>query len=149
MTNPKIAHPGLEAGKEGRYFYGWVNGKSDVAVREVLTEVGFLNELAPDRRYIVTMFYFHLHTLSDWVTVEFGTTVNSDGSGAFTARTPQFRVDTGNVQSGSDPSYVPFYDAPIVLTDADGGAFTARVQGNDANAEFGLGYNGYYEEIGE
>jgi len=143
----KLPHPGLVAAIEGRDFVGWVNDRSGVAAETVLTDVGFLGELEEGRRYIVTMFYMHLHTLSDWVSAEFGTTVNNDGSGAFTPLTPKFHVDTGNVQSGADPSFIPLWERPIVVTSANGGAFTARVQGNDAAAEFTLGYNGYYEEI--
>ena len=145
--NPKLPHPGLIAGREGRYFYGWVNDLSGIAAETVITNAAFMGELQDNRRYIVTMFYMHLSTLSDWVTAEFGVTVNNDGSGAFTARTPKFRIDTGNVQSGSAPVMTAFGDVPIVLTKADGGAFTARVQGNDAGATMTLGFNGYYEVI--
>ena len=105
--NPKLPHPGLIAGREGRYFYGWVNDKSGIAAATVLTDVGFLGELQSNRRYIVSLFYMYCSTLSDWVTTEFGVTVNNDGSGAF----------------------------------------TARVQGNDAGATMTLGFNGYYEVI--
>ena len=145
--NAKIAHPGLEAGREGRYFYGWLNDLSGIAAETVLTNAAFLGELQSGRRYIVTMFYMHLSTVSDWVTTEFGTTVNSDGSGAFTPRTPKFRIDTGNVQSGRAPAFTHMDNLPIVLTAADGGAFTAQVQGNDAGATMTLGFNGYYEVI--
>ena len=145
--NPKLPNPGLEAAKDGRYFYGWVNAKSGIAAETVLTDVGFLGELQGQRRYFITMLYMHLSTVSDWVTVEFGTTVNSDGSGAFTPRTLQFRIDSGNVQSGRDPSWLSMDDLPICLTDANGGAWTARVQGNDAGATLFIGYNGYYEEV--
>ena len=145
--NPKLPNPGLEAAKDGRYFYGWVNAKSGIAAETVLTDAGFCRELYEHTRYFVVMLYMHLSTLSDWAEIEFGTTVNPDGSGAFTPRTPIFRIDTGNVQSGRDPQWLSMDNVPICLTDADGGAWTARVQGNDAGATLYIGYNGYYEVI--
>ena len=145
--NPKLPNPGRIAAIEGRYFYGWANARTGIAAQTVLTDAGFLGELLDRRRYFITMLYLNLSTLSDWVTVEFGTTVNADGSGAFTARTPLFRIETGNVQAGRLPAWIHMDELPIVLTDADGGAWTARVQGNDAGASLTIGYNGYYEVI--
>ena len=145
--NPALPNPARIAAIDGRYFYGWANARTGIAAETVLTDVGFLGELHVRRRYFVVMLYLNLSTISDWVTVEFGTTINGDGSGAFTPRTPLFRIDTGNVQSGRQPSWLSMDNLPIVLTSADGGAWTARVQGNDAGASLTIGYNGYYEVI--
>ena len=74
--NPKLPNPGRIAAIEGRYFYGWVNAKTGIAAETVLTDAGFLGELQSNRRYFITMLYLNMSTVSDWVTVEFGTTVN-------------------------------------------------------------------------
>ena len=145
--NPKFPNPGILAARDGRYFYGWVNNLSGIAAATIITNPAFLGELQQNRRYYVSMFYMNLSTISDWVTCEWGVTANPDGSGTFTPRTPIFRIDTGNVQSGRAPSFTHMDNLPIVLTDAAGRAFTARVQGNDAGATMTLGYNGYYEVI--
>lgn len=144
--NPKIADPALEAARDGRSFCGFVNGKTGIASSTVLTDSGFLLQMVAGRRYFITCFYMYLSTTSDWVTVEWGVTPHNSGGGAFTAKTVKFRIDTGNVQSGQMPSLTRM-SPPMTFTTDDGGAFTARVQGNDANAALTVGYNGFYEEL--
>ena len=140
-------NPGYVAAIEGRYFYGWVNALTGIATETILTSSGFMGIIEPRKRYIIPLLYLNLATTSDWVTVEWGVTVSQDGGGTFTPRTPIFRIDTGNVQSGTAPSFINLGDLPIALTSAHGGAWTARVQGNDADASLTLGFHGYYEVI--
>jgi hypothetical protein len=145
--NPKVSNPGLEAGRDGRNIGGWVNGKSGIATKQLLTDDTMVLELEEGKRYVICLFYLHLHTLSDWVAVEWGTTVNADGSGAFTAYTPEFHVDTGNVQSGSDPVFMDLGMVPLVLTAEDGGAWACRAQANDADATAAFGFYGWWEYL--
>ena len=142
--NPKFPNPGLIAAKEGRSFCGYVNAKTGIDSETVLTDSGFLLELQSGRRYVIGCFYMYLSTVSDWATAEWGVAANPDGSGTFTAKSVRFRIDTGNVQTGSMPSLTRM-DPPMVFTIADGRAFTAQVQGNDAAAPLTLGFNGWWE----
>jgi hypothetical protein len=147
-TNGKsgLPQPGLDAARDGRTVCGFVNAKTGIDTEAVLTDAAFIHALASDERLVVTCFHMHINTASDWVTAEFGVTENADGSGAFTALTLKFRVESGAAAVGAEPALVHF-DPPIALTTATGQrAFTARVQGNDAAASLTLGYNGWTEE---
>jgi hypothetical protein len=140
-----MPQPGLDAAREGRAFCRKVNAKTAINAATVLTDAGFLLALEHGKRYIVSGFYMHLGTVSDWVTAEIGLAQNADGSGTFTALSPMFRVDTGAAASGADPHQSPI-DPPLCVTAADGGALTARVLGNDADAALTLALNGWSEE---
>jgi hypothetical protein len=146
-TNSKsgMPQPGLDASREGRAFCRKVNAKTNIDTATVLTDAGFLLALEHGKRYIVRGFYMHLGTVSDWATAEIGMAQNADGSGTFTALSPLFRIDTGAAASGADPHQTTI-EPPLCVTQADGGALTARVQGNDAAASLTLALNGWEEE---
>ena len=141
-------NPGYIASLEGRSICLKVNGKTGIATQAVLTDSTFLQPIGFGERLVLTCFYMYLSTVSDWVTVEFGVTEHDNGSGNFTSMTPLFRLDTGDKKTDSSPSVTPM-NPPMVLTRAHGGAFTARVQGNDATAALTLGVNGWTEDIRE
>ena len=147
-TNGKtgLPQPGLDAAREGRGFCRKVNAKTAINTQAVLTDAGFLLPLEHGKRYIVRGFYMHLGTVSDWVTAEIGVTQNADGSGTFTALGPLFRIDTGAALASADPHQTSI-DPPLAVTQADGGALSARVQGNDAGASLTLALNGWEELI--
>jgi hypothetical protein len=146
-TNSKtgLPQPGLDAAREGRAFCRKVNAKTGIDTAAALTDAGFLLPLEHGKRYVVRGFYMHLSTVSDWVTAEIGVTQNADGSGTFTALGPLFRIDTGAALASADPHQTSI-DPPLVVTVADGGALSARVQGNDAGAALTFALNGWEEE---
>ena len=140
----KAPNPGLDAAREGRTFCGKVNAKVSIDSETVLTDSGFIQAIPTGKRLVMTCFYMYLSTASDWVTAEFVTTANADGSGVITVLTPKFRIDTGATVALSTPTLVHF-DPPLVVS-LDGGALTAQVQGNDAAAALTLGMNGWEED---
>ncbi|RLC82298.1 MAG: hypothetical protein DRJ03_19230 [Chloroflexi bacterium] len=148
MTESKagLPQPGLDAAREGRAICLKVNEKTGIDSETVLTDSTLLKPIPHGERLVITCFYMYLNTVSDWVTMETVTTANEDGSGTITALSPKFRIDTGNTRSGNSPSLVVF-NPPIVIARTDTArAFTARVQGNDADASLTLGFNGWLED---
>ena len=142
---PRNIDDSLVASREGRGLCLKVNDKSGTnAADTVLTDAGFLYAIPTGERAVITCFYVHLSTVSDWVWFEIGYTANADGSGAFTALTPKLRVDTGVAADGQAPT-VTQLSPPIIVKDTTGGALTAQVRTNDAGATFTLAFNGWHE----
>ena len=148
MTDNKdgMPRPELDAAREGRTFYKWVNDQAAInAAVTVLTDAGLLMAIADGYRYVITSFMIHLTTVSDTVAMDFVTTVGADGSGIATAVSPHFHLATGAALAEDTP-YIAHLNPPIVLTHKDGcHAFTARGQTNDAGAAVTVGYSGWYE----
>ena len=146
-TNGKtgLPQPGLDAAREDRDLYRYVTATTGIATAAVITNATFLLQIHPNEKSVITSFTMGLSTVEDWVTAVFGTTENQDGTGDFTAMTPQFRVDTGTAMENAGPILLTF-NPPLVVDRSDGQAFTAWVQGNDANAALTLGYFGWYEQ---
>ena len=140
----KDPNPGLSAAREGRSFCGYVNAKTGIASETVLTDSTFIQAIGTGKRLVMTCFYMYLSTASDWVTVEFVTTANADGTGAITVKSPKFRIDTGVAVALSTPTMVRL-DPPLIVN-LDGGALSAQVQGNDAVAALTLGMHGWEED---
>ena len=141
----KDPNPGLSAAREGRAFCGWVNAKTGIATEAVLTDSTFIQAVPIGKRLVMTCFYMYCSTASDWVTAEFCTTANADGSGVITVKSPEFRIDTGATVALSTPTLVHL-DPPLIVTTDDGLALTAQVQGNDAGAALTLGIHGWEED---
>ena len=139
-----VCDPGLNAAREDRDFYRYVNATTGIGTAAVLTDASFLLQMHPNERSVITSFTMYLSTVSDWVTAVFGVTENNDGSGIFTAMTPQFRIDSAGALVQVGPILLSF-DPPLVVDRGDGQAFTAYVQGNDATAALTLGFSGWYE----
>jgi hypothetical protein len=147
MTDSKtgLPQPGLDAAREGRTINGYVNAKTGIDTAATLKDATFLTVIPIGKRIVVTCFYMYLSTVSDWATVTWGVTENSDGTGTYTGYTVQFREDTGAALAELQPALIHF-DPPLAFTRDHGQAFTAYVQGNDAAAALTLGYAGWLEE---
>lgn len=137
--------PGLDAAREGRAIRGYVNAKTGLDSEVVLTDSTLLKVIPIDERLIITNYYMYLSTVSDWVTVEFVVTENEDGSGAITALSPKFRIDTGASVAASVTNQVTIWPTPICVTRAMGHAFSVQVLANDAAAALTFGFNGWTE----
>lgn len=146
-TNSKAGfpQPGLDAAREGRSFCGYVNAKTGIDAGPVLTDSTFLQEIPFGKRLVMSCFYMYLSTASDNVTVEFVTTANSDGTGAVTVHSGQFRLDTGAALAQQSPSLITL-PVPLIVSRTDGEALSARVTGNDAAAALTLMFHGWEED---
>jgi len=140
-----IPEPGLEAAREGRVIWGYVNEKTGIDTTAALTDSDFIQNIEVDKRYVITQAYMHLSTDSDSVEVAFGVTEQANGAGGFTAKTAQYRLETGTQTSEAQPSFLNF-NPPLVVTKDDGDCFTAQVTGNDASAALTLEYRGLKED---
>ena len=142
-----LSEPALAAARAGTAFCRKVNGKAGInAAPTVLTDAGLLMPTVAGYRDIITCLYAYLSTFTDSCEFEIGYTANADGTGAFTAITMMFGLDTGAASSVPSPSLTPL-DPPIVVTPAMGGAWTIRAQTNDAGATVTFGLNGFREAI--
>ncbi len=140
-----LPQPGLDAAREGRDVFGYVNATTGIDTKGVLTDATFLRALRADKRLVINRFSVALSTVEDWVTVAFGVTEEADGGGVFTPHTVEYRINTGAEHAGPTPNELVL-DPPIVVTQDDGQAFTAEVQGNDSGAALTLGYRGWEED---
>jgi hypothetical protein len=140
-----LPRPGLDAAREGRDVWGYVNEKTSINTTAALTDDTFYTDIPQGKRLVVTQAYMHLGTASDTVEVEFGVTSAAAGGGDFTAVTGMYQLETGTVASEAQPSFLRF-DPPIAVTKDDGDCFTAQVTGNDASAELTLEYRGWLED---
>jgi len=142
-----FADAGLAAARAGLCFCRKLNEKTGInGAATVLTDAGLLYATAAGYRDIVTCIYAHLNTASDQCEFEIVVTENANGSGAVTALTPLFQVDTGATNDAATPVITPFYP-PLVITEAMGGAWTIRAQTNDAGASVTFGLNGWREPV--
>jgi len=142
-----FADVALAAARAGLAFCQKLNAKTGInAVATVLTDVGLLKATAVGYRDIITCIYSHINTASDWCQFEIGATANADGSGAFTAMTPLFRIETPATKEANTPEVTNF-SPPIIVTNAMGGAWTIRAQTNDAGASVTFGLNGWREAV--
>ena len=140
-----LPKPGLDAAREGRSFFRYVNEKTGIDTTGTLTDDTFYLNIEPGKRYVINQMYMHLGTDSDNVEVEFGVTSEAAGTGDFTAHTVMYQMETGTAASEVEPNLAKF-DPPIVVTQDDGESFTAQVTGNDASAELTLEYRGWEED---
>ena len=140
----KDPNPGLSAAREGRTFCGWVNAKTAINSETVLTDSTFIQEIPNGKRLVLTCFYMYVSTASDWARMELVTTGNADGSGVITVKSGQFRLDTGAAVAMTSPN-LTHLDPPLIVTSNDGGALTAQVLTNDADAALTLMLHGWLE----
>jgi len=140
-----LPKPGLDAAREGRSFFGYVNEKTSLNTEAVLTDSTFLREIPQGKRLVIKSFYMHLSTADDTAKVTWVTTDNADGSGDDTAQSVQYHEETGAEFTGTEPQEVDL-EVPIVVTRDDGHAFSASVVTNDAGATLTLGYRGWEED---
>jgi len=136
----------LEAVRAGLGFCQKVNKKDSLDSQTVLTDAGLLKTTSSGYRDIITGVYAHLNTASDWCEFEVGYTANADGSGAFTALTPLFRIETPANNDSAAPQQMRLDNTPICIEASDGGAWTIRAQTNDAAASVTFALNGWREE---
>jgi len=141
----KDPNPSLNAARDGRSFCGWVNAKTALSSEAVLTDSTFIQEIPIGKRLVLNCFYMYVSTASDWATMELVTTGNADGSGTITVKTGQFRLDTGAAVAMTSPNLTRL-DPPLVVTSNDGGALTAQVLTNDADAALTLMLYGWEED---
>lgn len=147
-TNAKdgMPRPEVDAGREGRTFCRWVNGKAAInAAATVLTDAGLIMPILDGYRYFIACLFMNVDTASDTLAVDLVCTQGADGSGIVTAISPQFHISTGVAADGRQPQLTAI-NPPIALTHKDGyHAVTFRAQTNDAGAEATLGFTGWYE----
>lgn len=147
-TNSKqgLPRPGLDAAREGRSFFGYVNDKASLNSEAVLTDSTFLRVIEEGKRLVIASFFMHLSTVDDTAKVIFVTTDHADGTGNVTYHTVQYHEETGAEFTSTEASE-RMLDPPIAVTQADGHAFSAQVVTNDAGATLTLGYRGWTEDI--
>ena len=104
----------------------------------------FIQEIPNGKRLVLTCFYMYVSTASDWARMELVTTGNADGSGVITVKSGQFRLDTGAAVAMTSPN-LTHLDPPLIVTSNDGGALTAQVLTNDADAALTLMLHGWLE----
>ena len=113
----------------------------------VLTDSGFLVAIPSGKRIVVTCFYAHLNTNSDWLDFEFVYTANANGTGDVVALSPKFRIETGAANSADAPVITQINPPLVVPYSATSKALSMRVQTNDAAASVTLGMNYWLEDI--
>lgn len=134
-----LPQPGLDASREGRRIFGYVNGISGLGTEAVLLNTTFLKAVPVGSRLVITSFHMALSTADDDVTVEFVGTETDAGAGAVTILSQTFQIASG-VQAP-----MAFFDPPIVVNRDVAHAFSARVESNDQSATIYLGYYGWIE----
>lgn len=140
-----ISTPGLTASREGRSFCRKVNAKTGIhAAATVLTDAGLIQTTAAGYRDVICGMYSHLNTPSDWCEYEIVVTANADGTGAVTALSPMFRIESPAVNDANSAHQETIYP-PLVITPAMGGAWTVRAQTNDAGCSVTFAFNGWRE----
>jgi hypothetical protein len=113
----------------------------------VLTDSGFLVAIPSGKRIVVTCFYAHLNTASDWLDFEFIYTANANGTGDAVALSPKFRIETGTANQADSPTITQIHPPLVIAYSATSKAVTMRVQGSDASASATLGMNYWLEDI--
>lgn len=142
-----IADAGLAAARAGRGFCQKLNAKTGInAAATVLTDAGLIKATTVGYRDVVCGMYTHLNTPSDWCEFEIVVTANADGSGAVTALSPMFRVESPAVNDDASAHQETIYP-PLVITTAMGGAWTVRAQTNDAGCSVTFAFNGWREAV--
>lgn len=142
-----LSTPGLAAARAGTTFCLLVNKKSGInGGPTVLTDASLLKAILAGYRDVIRCIYAHMGTASDWCEFEIGCTANADGTGAFTAMTPLFSIESPTNRDAAAP-HITDFDPPIIITPSMGGAWTIRAQTNDAAASVTFGLNGWSEQI--
>ena len=142
-----VANAELTAARLGLAGFAKLNAKTGIADVTVLTDSGFLVAIPTGKRIVVTCFYAHLNTNSDWLDFEFVYTANANGTGDVVALSPKFRIETGAANSADAPVITQIHPPLVVAYSATSKAVTMRVQGSDASASATLGMNYWLEDI--
>ena len=140
-------HTGLYMARMGSTVCLKGNDKDTLSAGVVQTTAGEFSAIPEGSAIVLTCFYMHLSTASDWVTMEIGYTSAADGTGDFVAATPKFRIDTGDKKTGTAPSMVAF-DPPMHISySVTSKAVAVKLTTNDDSATVTFGVNGWLEEI--
>ena len=142
-----VCNAELVAARLGNAGCAKVNAKTGIADITVLTDSGFLVAIPSGKRIVVTCFYAHLNTASDWLDFEFIYTANANGTGDAVALSPKFRIETGTANQADSPTITQIHPPLVIAYSATSKAVTMRVQGSDASASATLGMNYWLENI--
>jgi hypothetical protein len=142
-----FADSGLNAARLGLAGCAKLNTKTGLDTPTVLTDSGFLVAIPSGKQIVVTCFYAHLNTASDWLDFEFVYTENANGTGTVVALSPKFRIETGTANSSESPVITQVHPPLVVAYSATSKALTMRAQTNDSAASATLGMNYWLEDI--
>ena len=137
----------LKAAREGRAGCAKLNAKTGInAASAVLTDTGFLIPLTTGQAVVLTCFYVHLNTPSDWLDFELVYTANANGTGDVVAMSPRMRIETGAANSNEAPTVTPIDPPAYVAYSTTSKAVSMRVQTNDTAASATIGLNYWTED---
>mgnify|MGYP001128644899 CR=1 FL=1 len=143
-----VCDAGLVAARLGLAGCAKVNAKPGInASAAVLTDTGFLVAIPEGQRIVVTCFYVHLNTASDYLDFELVYTAAANGTGDVVALSPKMRIETGTANQADAPTVTQLYPPAVVAYSATAKAFSMRVQTNDADASATLAFNYWLEGI--
>ena len=140
-------HPstGLYMARQGNTICLKGNDKDTLSAGVVQTTAGEFSAIPENQAAVITCYYLHLSTVSDYVELELGQAANADGTGDFVALTPKFRIDTGDKKTGAQPSVTRF-DPPIYIEySATAKSVVVKLTANDDDATATFGVNGWLE----
>ena len=136
---------GLYMARQGNTICLKGNDKDTLSGGVVQTTAGEFSAIPENQAAVITCYYLHLSTLSDYVELELGNTAAADGSGDFVALTPKFRIDTGDKKTGAQPG-VTYLDPPIYIKySATAKAVAVKLTASDDSATATFGCNGWLE----
>lgn len=136
---------GLFRSRSGDGWCIWKNAGDTASGTVVPNGAGEFQAITAGMAAVITGLYMHLSTASDDMSLEVGCTANADGSGTFTAMTPEFRIETGATNFGIEPHIIHFVP-PLYVKDTTGAAIAVRITTNDDAATYYYGLHGWQEE---
>jgi len=143
-----VCDAALVAARLGNAGCAKLNAKTAInEASAVLTDTGFLVAIPSGQRIVVTCFYAHLNTASDWLDFEFVYTAAANGTGDVVALSPKFRIETGTANQADSPVITQINPPLVVAYSATAKALSMRVQTKDADASATLGFNYWLENI--
>jgi len=124
------------------------NDKDTLSAGVVQTTTGEFSAIPEGQAAVITCYYLHLSTVSDYVEMEIGQAAAADGTGDFVAGTPKFRIDTGDKKTGAQPG-VTYFDPPMYIKySTTSKSVVVKLTANDDSAVVTFGVNGWLEETG-
>ena len=138
-------HTGLYMARQGNTICLKGNDKDTLSAGVVQTTAGEFSAIPSGQAAVITCYYLHLSTISDYVELEIGQAAAADGTGDFVAVTPKFRIDTGDKKTGAQPG-VTYFDPPLYIEySATSKSVAVKLTANDDSAVVTFGVNGWLE----
>jgi hypothetical protein len=143
-----VASAELTASRLGLAGCAKLNAKTGInAASAVLTDTGFLVAIPAGKRIVITCFYVHLNTPSDWLDFELVYTAAANGTGDVVALSPRMRIETGAANAADAPTVTQLHPPAVIAYSDTSKAVSMRVQTNDSGASATLGMNYWLEDI--